>query len=487
MRRILPVTRRHLVSSALGVAPASASFRLGAASRLATPDDRAQCTGIENVTVLSMAPEADPQPDMTVLIEGERIAAITPSAGFIVPDSCSTLDGTGKWLMPALTDMHVHFLSETIPDLEFTPEDILTPYLVNGVLQIVDMAATPETNVIRDAVVAGEIVAPRIASAAMIDGASAIRPGAREIASPDQARAVVADIAAEGFNFVKVYSRLEADVFAAVLSAAEELGIRVVGHLPGNRELSPAELIRPGMAMIAHAEELAWLAPEKSDAEIAAFTQLKLDNDVALTSTLYLNHQIAAQTRDPAMIADTEGLAYLHPIELMLWFEENPYFERNSPERIATLESIDNFNRRLVKAFVDAGVPVFAGTDASFVPGLAPGFSFHEELATLVDAGLSSIQALEAATVAPARWLGVLDDRGTLEVGKRANLVLLNADPLLDIRNTRQIDSVFLEGERFDRASLDNRLSALERLYAPFYPYFSPAGAEALALQQRPE
>jgi cytosine/adenosine deaminase-related metal-dependent hydrolase len=88
--------------------------------------------------------------------------------------------------------------------------------------------------------------------------------------------------------------------------------------------------------------------------------------------------------------------------------------------------------------------------------------------------------------VAPARWLGVLDDRGTIEIGKRANLVLLNADPLADIRNTRDIDSVFVNGDRFDRGRLDQCLRDLESLYAPFYPYFSPAGSEAIAREQHP-
>ncbi len=133
---------------------------------MAVPVASAGCTAIENVTVLSMAPATPPQPGMTVLIEEERIFELAPSADFVVPDTWSKVDGSGHWLMPGLMDMHVHFLSEPIPELEFTPEDILTSYLVNGVLQIVDMAATTDTNAIRDAVAAGEIVATRIASAA---------------------------------------------------------------------------------------------------------------------------------------------------------------------------------------------------------------------------------------------------------------------------------------------------------------------------------
>lgn len=421
---------------------------------------------------------------MTVLIEGDRIAAVEPTGRFSTPETCAVVDGSGKWLMPGFTDMHVHFLSEPIPDVDIGPADFLAPYLVNGVMQILDMAATPETNAIRDAVAAGEVVAPFIASAAMIDGSPAIRPGAREISRPEDARDVVEAIANAGFDFVKVYSRLDAEVFAAVLDEAGRIGIRVIGHLPGSRQVPAAELIQPGLAMIAHTEELAWQAPDKTDAEIAEFVKLLRDSNVALTSTLFLNRQIAAQTRDPAMIAETEGLEYVHPVELMLWFEQNPYVEKRSQERIATLEAVDDLNHRLVKAFVDAGVPVFAGTDASFVPGLAPGFSLHEELAMLVEAGLSPMQALECATIAPATWLGVSDDRGTLEIGRRAHLILLSDDPLADIRNTRSIAAVIFNGTVFDRGDLDERLEALDHLYAPYRPWFSPVAVQALERQQ---
>jgi imidazolonepropionase-like amidohydrolase len=446
--------------------------------------DGGNCLAITDVTVLSMVPGAAPQPNMTVVIDGERIARLEPATEFTPSDACVVLNGSGKWLLPGLFDMHVHFLSEPIPELDLSPEEVLTPYLANGVMQIVDMAATPDTNAIRDAVVAGDVIAPYIASAAMIDGSPAIRPGARVVAEPDEAKAVIEEIAAAGFDFVKVYSRLEPEVFAAVLNAAEDVGIRVIGHIPGSRKAPVEDLVRPGFAMIAHAEEFAWLAPDKSDAEIAAFVDLMLESGAALTSTLFLDEQILAQTRTPAIVAETEGLAYVHPVELMLWFEENAYVPQRAPERIATLEDVVAFTARLVKAMVDAGVPVFAGTDASFVPGLAPGFSLHGELEALVRAGLSPSQALQAATVVPATWLGMVDDRGTVEVGKRANLILLDADPLADIRNSRAIAAVIFNGQVFDRQALDARLASLDARYAQYRPFISPVGAAALERQE---
>lgn len=479
-------SRRSVVATTLGLAAIHGIPTAHWPGRAVAQGDAARCLAIEQVTVLSMAAGSAPQADMTVLIEGERIAAIEPAANVTLPDGCTVVDGRGKWLIPGLFDMHVHFMSEPIPELEVTPEEILTPYLAHGVLQILDMAATPDTNAIRDGVASGEIVAPFIASGALIDGDPPIRPGTRVVADPAAAQAAVAEIAAAGFDFVKVYSRLSPEVFAAVLAAAEDADIRVIGHIPGNREFPPAELIQPGFAMIAHAEELSWLAPEKSDAEIAEFVELMRENGTAITSTLFLDEQILAQTRDPEIVAATEALAWLHPVELRLWFEENRYVDNQSPERIATLEALTAFNARLVKALVEAGVPVLAGADAAFVPGLAPGLALHQELAALVAAGLTPWQALAAATSVPAAWLGVNEDQGTVEVGQRANLVLLDADPLADIRNTRSIAAVIFNGEFLERQTLDDRLAALDALYAPYRPYLSPLGTETLEQQGRP-
>ena len=480
----LRTSRRALVGSALGLVTlhgplASLPQAASAAQQALSP-----CLAIEGVTVVSMVADEAPQANMTVLIQGKRIAAIAPAAHMTIPDGCAVVNGSGKWLIPGLFDMHVHFMSESIPGLNVTPDDILTPHLANGVLQILDMAARPETNLIRDAVDAGDIVAPSIATAALIDGFPPIRFGTRIVASPAAARAAVAEIAEAGFDFVKVYSRLTPETFAAVLAAAEDAGIRVIGHIPGNRKLLPEAVIQPGFAMIAHAEELSWLAPDKSDAEIDRYTALLLEHGTAVTSTLFLDEQILAQVRNPEIVARTEGLAYLHPLELRLWFEQNPYLGKRTPERIATLEAITDFNARLVKALVDAGVPVLAGTDAAFVPGLAPGFALHQELAALVAAGLTPWQALAAATRIPAAWLGVDEDRGTVAVGKRANLVLLATDPLADISNTRAIDAVICNGNLMDRHMLEDRLAALDAVYGPYRRAFSPQGARAVARQR---
>lgn len=434
---------------------------------------------IENVTILPMNGTAT-LPNSTVLIAGDRIVAIG-NADDVLPKHAMRLDGTGKWLMPTLTDMHVHFVAEPIPELPYSAEEVLSPFVANGVLQVVDLASSEHTNTLRDRVARGDLRAPRIASARMVDGDPPIwgPETAMVLNTPNEAHRGVSNIVAEGYNFIKVYSRLDIKVFRALLKEAQVQNIRVIGHIPGRGQVDVTDALLPGFAMVAHAEEFAFRAPHGSDEEIAEYVALARETGLALTSTLYLNEQLAAQTRDPRILAEVEGLAQVNPVELPGWFETNRYTAATSPERVAQLEAVVDFNRRLVKAFVEAGIPVFAGTDTG-VSGVAPGYSLHEELQALTRAGLTNAQILATATSGPARWLGVASDRGTVEVGQRANLLLLDADPLADISNTRAIAAVIVDGQVIEREELDAMMSELAALYAPLRGYFSPRAAEVL-------
>lgn len=173
---------------------------LGAVAVLAGGGAQAQCArgcvAIENVAVISMAPGAEVDAASSVLIEGDRIVAVGAADAVEIPAGTRIVDGTGKWLIPGLADMHMHFFSEPIDELGFSPEQILSPYIAHGVLQVADLAASTYSNDIRDAVNAGDMTAPMMVTAAMVDGVPAIRPGAREIADAEAAQGVVEKIAA---------------------------------------------------------------------------------------------------------------------------------------------------------------------------------------------------------------------------------------------------------------------------------------------------
>ncbi|MBZ5606096.1 MAG: amidohydrolase family protein, partial [Acidobacteriia bacterium] len=168
--------------------------------------------------------------------------------------------------------------------------------------------------------------------------------------------------------------------------------------------------------------------------------------------------------RDASTLRSRPEIAYLHPLLRAMALNHNPYVAAANPDRIAFLERIVAFNRKLTAAFSAAGVPVLAGTDAQ-VPGIVPGFSLHDELDALVVAGLTPMQALESATRAPCAWLGQLGNCGVVAPGARADLLLLDGNPLANISNTRQISGVIVRGKYVARAELDRRLRELKIRY----------------------
>lgn len=433
----------------------------------------------EHVTVLPMT-GAEPVPDATVVIRGDRIESLGRSVDAKVPDDARRINGSGQWMLPAFADMHVHLSVEQDASLRWGPEQTLSPYVADGVLQVLDMASSDATVRLSREIDQGRLRGPRIATARMVDGFPPIRWGAATVVTTaDQARRVAAETKEAGYDFLKVYSRLDVKVLVALIDEARTQDIRVVGHIPGRRQSQLAEALPPGFAMVAHAEEFAYRDGGLSDEAIAAQVALAKERGITLTSTLFLNEQIAAQSRDPGMLAKVAGLRHVNPVELPMWFESNHYVAGAKPERIARLEAIVEFNRKLVRGFIDGGVPVIAGTD-TFVPGLAPGRALHEELRALSRAGLSNAQILESATIGPMRWLGVDDDRGSIEAGKQANLVLLRSDPLADISRTAEIVGVVHDGRYLTRDELDMMLSDLDALYTPFREAFSPRAAKVL-------
>lgn len=450
--------------TSMALQPQADAFAAGA-------NDRTQALAIENVTVVPMAGQRYIE-SATVLIRDGRIAAIEPARSAAVAADVRRIDGRGKWLMPGLTDMHVHLenirmlrlvLNNTnIPADAISNDDVFLPYVANGVLQVLDLQAMSETIGQRVEIEAGRMLGPRIIAAAMIDGSPPLWPvGMTRVAtSAEQGRQAVRDAAAEGYDAIKVYSRLSFEAFEAIVDEARALKLPVIGHLPGRQSGRIAEAVQAGLGMVAHAEEFAQYTAKPSLNAIPQYVELMKRSGAWLTATLSLNERLVEQTSEPETLKTRSELRALHPMWREVVINHNPYVAQASAERIAALQDIVKFNRELVRAFVEAGVPVVAGTDA-LVPGVVPGFSIHDELAALVGAGMTNHQALEAATRRPSEWLGVLAERGTVEVGKQADLLLLDADPLQDVGNARRISAVIMDGRYLPRQMLDERMRAL--------------------------
>ncbi len=437
----------------------------------AVQNDPLQALALENVTVIPMA---GPQyiENATVVIRDGRIAAIESAPTAELTAGMQRIDARGKWLMPGLTDMHTHvenirmlrliLKDATIPASTIGNDDVFLPYIANGVLQVLDLQGMSETIGQRVEIEAGRVLGPRIVAAAMIDGSPPLWPvGMTRVATtPEDGRQAVRDAAAEGYDAIKVYSRLSFEALQAIADEAQQLKLPVIGHLAGRQSGRIADALPPGLGMVAHAEEFALHTSEPSFSSIPQYVELMRKSGAWLTATLSLDERLLEQTSDPETLKTRPELLALHPMWRKVVVEHNPYVAQASPERIASLQKIVDFNRELVRALVAAGVPIVAGTDAP-VPGIVPGFAIHDELEALVRAGMTNQQALEAATTLPCEWLGVLSDRGTVELGKQADLLLLDADPLADVGNARRISAVIVGGRYLRREMLDERMRAL--------------------------
>lgn len=438
----------------------------------AEPSSQRPPLAIEHVTVLPLTADGSALTDQTVIVRAGRITSIGPAAKARVDGDVKRIDGRGKWLMPGLTDMHVHIENARAMRLlmkrtDISPssirnEDVFAPYIANGVVQVFDLQAMSEEIGRRDEIEAGRLIGPRLKTAAMIDGEPPMWPvgATRVAATPEAGRQAVRDAAAEGYDAIKVYSQLTFETFTAIVDEARKLKLPVVGHIPGRQQGRTADFFQPGFRMVAHAEEFAQQTASPSFEAIPQYVEMMKKNGAWLTGTLSLDERLLEETSHPETLHTRPELRVLYPPWRDFVINHNPYVGLASPERLESLQKIVEFNRALVRAFVAAGIPVVAGTDA-LVPGVVPGYAMHDELAALTRAGMTNRQALEAATRLPCEWLGVLADRGTVETGKRADLLLLDGDPLADIANTRRISAVIFDGRYLPAETLKSWLDAL--------------------------
>lgn len=437
---------------------------------------------IEHVDIWPMTAANVLEKDMTVLIRNGRIERILRAGRLAPPHGFKVVNGRGKWLMPALTDMHVHqedarlmrllTHNNSISPARYDNADLLLPFVANGVLQILNPGAMTEQIGLRDEVEAGQVLGPHMELSALVDGSPPIWPvGLSHVATtPEDGRQFVRDAKADGYDFVKTYSRLDLATFTAIVDEARKQHIRVIGHIPGRGLGETAKWFQPGYEMVMHAEEYAYQTndPNHWVEHIPEYVSLAKRTGVLLCATLTVDERIVQQMRDPSTLETRPEMRYVNPVTRFWWTHDSPY-AHPTPQQIAFVAKVVAFNRKLVKAFADAGLPVFPGTDTT-VPGLVSGFALHDELEALAAAGLTPQQILSADTRRSAEFLHVIVDRGTVEVGKRADLLLLGADPMANVRNTRDIVAVMASGRYLPRRELDRMMAGLAHRYETMPP-----------------
>ncbi len=418
---------------------------------------------IRNVTILPMTTASQPIQNATVVIQHNKIASINGS----VPAKAKIIEGKGKWLMPGLIDMHVHNLADinlsssypTKGATLFTDnQDFMLLYIANGVTTAFELSARTEHFGQRNEIIKGKVIGPRLALAFLINGGN----DGNSANTPEEGRQTVRIAKAQGYEFIKVYSGLTVETFKAIVEEAHQQGMKVVGHIPNAFRGRLEDAFLPHFDMVAHAEEFAKHSTQFSDEDVRRFATLAKENGTWLTPTLITMERIAQQTHTLDSIRTMPTLKYVHPLMQSKWLYSNNYHRETDPKRITRIDSMAEFHLRLVNAFRQAGVLIVAGTDAG-VSGVVWGFSLHDELELLVKAGFTPEEALASATRLPAVWLGIEDKIGTVEVGKYADLLLLDANPLENISNTRKIAGVFVNGRWVSRRKIDKMLSDLAK------------------------
>ena len=420
-----------------------------------------------DVTVVPMDRERI-VPGQTVVVRGDRIVAIGPADKVKVPEGSVRVAGTGKFLMPGLAEMHAHIPGGQASDS--VVERTLFLYVAGGITTIRGMLGHPRHLGLRDRAAKGELISPTIyTSGPSINGNSA--------PTPDVVRRMVTEQKAAGYDFLKIHPGLTREVFDAMASTAQQVGIKFAGHVPLAVGLTRA--LEAGYASIDHLDGYVEAMVRKGapvSASESQFFGLNLGEHLDLTRLPALAEatrkagvwnvptQSLIENLLPALNAETLArraeMRYVPAKTLAEWAQEKNSLlaETRSTPRSAT--AMTEARRKLIKALHGAGAGLLLGSDAPQIYNV-PGFSIQHELEALVAAGLTPYQALETGTRNVAVFFGTPGGSGTIETGKRADLILLDANPLDDVRNTTRRAGVMLRGKWFPKEAIDRRLDAI--------------------------
>jgi hypothetical protein len=428
------------------------------AGRQSPPAAPAGVIAITNVTVIDVLSGAK-QAAVTVVTNGSEIAAV--GRGVPVPRGAVRVDGTGKFLIPGLWDMHSHNQATGVESLDL--------YLAHGVVGTRDMGSDLDFILpLRDRLRRGEVSGPEIVAAGpMLDNAPADWPYRRRVTNAQEAREAVRDLKQRGVDFIKVHNNTPREVFFAIAQEAPKLGLPFAGHIPF--AVTIAEGAASGMRTIEHFSE------SRVFRECAGTSQPQ--RGAQSPSTTYdaercrpLFDELAARG-----IWQTPTLAFFRALpdvfsgkpmphadyatdSLLDLTRKNIEASKLNEEALSIIRGLSRTSLTVVRDMLPRGNAFLAGCDGS-----VPGFCLHDELQVLTEAGLSPLQAIQAATINPARLLGREKTQGSVAAGKRADLVLLDADPVADIANARRIAAVVVRGRLLSKTDIDRMIASRRR------------------------
>jgi imidazolonepropionase-like amidohydrolase len=394
---------------------------------------------------------AAPVPDATVVIHNGRIVAAGPRSKVKIPKHANVVDAHGKTILPGLWDMHAHF-----EQVEWGPI-----YLAAGVTTVRDCGNELEfITAVRDAIAQGRGLGPRLLLAGIVDGTGTYTIGVERIDTPEQARMWTDRYHAAGFQQMKIYSSVKLEELKAVADEAHRLGMTVTGHIPEG--LTAYQAIEAGQDQINHIGYVADLMKAPLPENASRFERFKAgatidfespqaqkallflrDHHTVVDPTVALSEFFTATTAKPPASFEP-GVNKVAPELAEQLTDVGPPTERSE-----IVEKVFEKELEIVGALHKAGIPVVAGTDQT-----VPGYSLHREIELYVQAGFTPMEAIQAATIVSARAMGLDKESGSVEKGKRGDLILISGNPLDDIHNTRNVEYVITNGTMYHTAEL---------------------------------
>ncbi len=410
-----------------------------------------------NVTVLPMDTERILE-RQTVIVRGDRIVDVGPSATVPTPADARRIDGAGKILMPGLAEMHGHN-----PPPGSSPEAIERTYFLfvaNGVTTVRGMLGYAGQIDLRTRVNQGEILGPTLYLAGPSFSGTSVR-------SPGQAEQMVRAQKAEGWDLLKIHPGLSRDVYDAMARTAAEVGIRFAGHIPADVGLRHA--IERGQETVDHLDgyiELLEADTAPVDrTRLADIVRLTRETGTAVVPTMVLWETIIGSGRLEEMAAFPE-LKYMPPAAVAGWRRNYATMTGNSGFNRARAAQIAANRNVVLKALSDGGVTILFGTDAPQTFSV-PGFSIHREMKAMAAAGMSNYAILRSATRNVGEYFRAKDRFGTVAPGQRADLVLLEANPLADLGHVSRRAGVMVRGRWLPESEIQAGLAKIAAALAP--------------------
>jgi len=428
----------------------------------------ASSTAFVNVNVVPMTTETVIE-SQTVIVTDGVISSIGNFGSTAVPDDTEIVDGTDRYLMPGLVEMHGH-----VPGGESsTLERILTLYVANGITTVRGMLGQPSHLDLRERIASGEVLGPRlITSGPSFNG--------RSVSSPEAARDMVTAQHAAGYDFLKIHPGLTREEFDAIAQTANELGIAFAGHVP--EDVGVERALSAGIATIDHLDGYmqtllpanddpsgglagffgVFIADQADEGKIAAIARATAAAGVWNVPTDSLFIHVTSPELATQDLAHRPEMKFMPATTVAQWEQYKKALLTDANYDADTAARAIQLRRQLILALHKAGAGLLLGSDSPQVFNV-PGFALHHELRLIADAGLSPYAAIQTGTINAARFFGQLDRWGTVREGLTADLVLLDANPLSNVTNSRRIHGVMVQGRWLSRADLDEMLERFER------------------------